>query len=119
MDKNKLDISKKTGERIKYFRTLKKMSQEELALEAELSTTYIGHIERGIKCPTINTLNKICCVLDISLPQLLDFKHDNTYCDNAADKLYMALKELDSNERARLTEIMIEFVGLIKDSKKE
>ena len=34
------------------------------------------------------------------------------------EKLYMALKELDSNERARLTEIMIEFVGLIKDSKK-
>ena len=63
-----MDMS--VGERVKYFRKLKGLSQEELALKAELNAAFLGHLERGLKSPTIKTLEKIVNALDITLGEL-------------------------------------------------
>ena len=55
------------GERIRYFRNLRGWSQETLALQAEINPAFLGHLERGLKSPTIKTLEKIVRALDISL----------------------------------------------------
>ena len=56
---NRETISNIIGERIRKFRTEQHLSQEELAFSSELHPAYIGKVERGEKCPTIETLYKI------------------------------------------------------------
>ena len=35
-----------------------------------MNTAYVGHIERGVQNPTLNTLERICKGLDISVEDL-------------------------------------------------
>lgn len=58
------------GGRIRYFRKLKGWSQETLALQAEINPAFLGHLERGLKSPTVKTLEKIAAALDISMAEL-------------------------------------------------
>ena len=55
------------GKRIKELRTKQGISQEQLALSADLTPAYIGLIERGCKNPTVLTIEKLCNALHISL----------------------------------------------------
>ncbi len=65
---------KKLGNRIYEIRRQKDLSQEQLALLADISVAQIGRIERGkINC-TICTLLTVTKGLGIPLSQLLDFK---------------------------------------------
>lgn len=58
------------GERIRYFRHLRGWSQEQLALRAGLNTAFLGHLERGLKSPTVRTVEKIANALEITLGEL-------------------------------------------------
>ena len=70
---DKIDkIHIKIGLKIKFERMKKNLSQEQLALLADLSKTHIGDIERGESVPSIEVLNKIAVGLDITLPELVD-----------------------------------------------
>lgn len=60
------------GGRIKRFRREQKLNQEELALRSGLNHSYISIIERGDKCPTIETLYKVANGLNIPLYKLVD-----------------------------------------------
>ena len=55
---------KALGIRIRQQRKLMKMTQEELASVSDVSTSYIGHIERGIKRCSLETLICICNALN-------------------------------------------------------
>ena len=71
MEQQKQEITLAVAERIKFYRRLRSYSQESLALQAGLNPAYFGQVERGLKCPTIDTLYKIARALDISLSELL------------------------------------------------
>jgi len=58
------------GEQIRYYRSLRGLSQEALALEAGLNPAFLGHLERSLKSPTVTTLEKIAMALDIPLSEL-------------------------------------------------
>lgn len=58
------------GGRIRYFRKLKGWSQETLALQADMNPAFLGHLERGLKSPTVKTLEKLAAALDISMAEL-------------------------------------------------
>lgn len=60
------------GEKIKYFRILKKMTQKELAKKTGLSTISVRKYESGSRKPKIETLINIYTVLEIKLEDLLD-----------------------------------------------
>ena len=47
---------KSIGKNIRLFRQEKKLRQEDLAEKAELSTNYIGMIERGEKALSLDSL---------------------------------------------------------------
>lgn len=69
-------VSKRIGRRIRQIREKrikgdKKMTQEELALEAGLNRAYIGYIERGERNPSTDTLVKIAKALKVSPKELL------------------------------------------------
>jgi len=55
------------GERIRELRNQKGFSQEQLALSANITTTYLGMLERNQKNPTIKIIERICVSLNVSL----------------------------------------------------
>lgn len=64
-------VMKKTvGEKIRSFRQQKKLTQEQLALGAEINPVFLGHLERNLKSPTITTLEKITRALGITMSEL-------------------------------------------------
>ncbi len=67
------DTALRLGKRIRSLRVSEKISQEELAFKAGISTTYLGQIERAEKSPTVEMLEKISKALDISLYELFSF----------------------------------------------
>lgn len=66
------DILRVLGQRIRYYRKKRGLTQEKLAELAELHPTYIGQLERGEKNPSIETIYKISIALQISTVQLLE-----------------------------------------------
>ncbi|MBD5145578.1 MAG: helix-turn-helix transcriptional regulator [Ruminococcus sp.] len=101
------NISLAVGTRIKNFRTERKMSQETLALAAEVNHTYLGQIERGEKCPTISTVYKICDKLKISLSQLLDFDMEiKPTNEEARYRIDKVLSDLPDDKTVELAEIV-------------
>lgn len=60
------------GERIRELRTKRKISQEQLALRSEITTTYLGLLERNLKNPTVKVVGKICDGLGISLAEFFN-----------------------------------------------
>lgn len=55
------------GKNVAYFRKKKNLTQEGLALKANISRTHISHIEAEniSKSPSLDILFRICDVLDI------------------------------------------------------
>ena len=79
------------GGRIRYFRHLRKLSQEQLALQAGINPAFLGHLERGLKSPTITTLEKLVKALDISFEELFA---DNPSASDPAKEAAMKRFEL-------------------------
>ena len=66
------NINKKIGKIIKLERIKRDLSQERFAELADISKNFVGAIERGESSPTVETLAKIACAFEISLPDLVD-----------------------------------------------
>lgn len=57
-------ITELIGNRIKEIRSEQGISQEKLALKAELDRTYVAGVENGKRNPSIKSLEKIINALD-------------------------------------------------------
>jgi len=55
------------GKRLQVARKTKKMTQQDVAVIAGISTGLVGHIERGLKKPSVDTLAAICRALDVDM----------------------------------------------------
>ena len=67
-----MTINKQLGARIRYLRTQKNLTIEDLALEAEINRNYLCDLERGTRNPTVLVLNKIAKALEINLSTLFE-----------------------------------------------
>lgn len=63
---------KKLGSKIRWIRNTQNLSREKLAELADMNTYYLGEIERGEKKASIDTLFKLCKVLDLKLHELVN-----------------------------------------------
>lgn len=59
-----MSITHTFGQRVRYYRKLKGISQEELADLCDLHRTYIGSVERGERNITLINAEKIANALD-------------------------------------------------------
>ena len=59
------------GQRIRNFRKHRKMTQEALAEAADLSASYLSHIETGTKTASLTAMRQIADALEIRLEELL------------------------------------------------
>ena len=71
MDYNKL------GKRVRSRRTALNWTQERLAREIGVSTSFIGHIERGSRKASIDTLVQLANAMEISTDALLSDSLEN------------------------------------------
>lgn len=53
------------GTVLRKYRKLRGLSQEKLALEANIDRTYLSELERGIRKPTINTVFALSYALGV------------------------------------------------------
>lgn len=65
-------IEEKVGQKIKQIRNEKGLSQEKLALKAEIDRTYLAGVEQGKRNPSIKSLEKIVEALGISFKDLFE-----------------------------------------------
>ena len=104
------------GEKIKYFRVQQGLSQEKLALKAGINPAFLGHLERGLKSPTMTTLDKIEA-LNVSYSQFFD----DTITTNDADtrQFYLNMisscaKRLSDDKLKIVADIVLKLVELSK-----
>ena len=72
------ELASLVGERIRKIRKEDGLSLKLFALRCDMNAAYVGHIERGVQNPTLNTLERICKGLDISVE---DFFIDMLFTD--------------------------------------
>ncbi len=107
-----------TGEQIKYYRLLRGLSQEALALEAGINPAFLGHLERSLKSPTVTTLEKIATALDIPLYELFT---PTSYEDQpdamkqaAIEQVVFLIKDLPTDSIRRIIVILQNIFGIEK-----
>ena len=67
----------KVGQTIAYFRQQKGMSQEVLSGLADIGRSHLSAIERGERKPTLETLYRICCAMDIKMSEVMKKLEEN------------------------------------------
>lgn len=92
------------GERIRRARKQKHLTQEQLAEACDLSTAHIGHIERGTRALSIESLITISEVLNVSTDYLL------LDISNSADKkmsgILNAIENVNNDKYKRLYSVI-------------
>lgn len=104
------------GERIRHFRNLRNWSQLKLATEAGINAAFLGHLERGMKHPTIQTLEKITIALEISLSEFFDYQSNVKVLSNkeAYERIELSLRNLPEADANRIADIVCEMVKIGK-----
>lgn len=67
-----MSIAAEVGQRIRFYRKERNMSQERLAEVCNFHPTYIGQLERGEKNATLESIYRITQGLEISMSQFLE-----------------------------------------------
>lgn len=99
MDTNSL------GKNIRKYRLDKKLKQDQLAEKTDLSTAYIGMIERGEKIPSLESFLNIANALGVSADMLLCDLLSNSY-EIKNTMLDQKLQGLSINERNMIYEMI-------------
>jgi transcriptional regulator with XRE-family HTH domain len=59
-------LNKAFAKTLREVRAKRGLSQEALSFQTDLHRTYISQLERGLKSPSLETLNQLCKALGIS-----------------------------------------------------
>lgn len=68
------DAQARFGQRVKYLRRLRNLTQAQLAEKINLSINYISQIETGIATPTFKTVVVLAQGLGVEIKELFDFE---------------------------------------------
>ncbi len=101
---------KAVGRRIKAARERAGLTQEDLAERANLSTTHISCIERGVKPPKLDTFVVIANALNVSSDVLLQDVVGAVNSENASD-IQLALNSLSNDDQDRVRLIIHAFAS--------
>jgi transcriptional regulator with XRE-family HTH domain len=80
LGKKKLSPGVAFGRVLRELRQERGLSQEALALEADLQRNYISLIERGINQPTITTIFKLAAALEVRPSEIVARVENETRC---------------------------------------
>lgn len=74
-----MSICSKVGDRIRFFRKTKGLTQAQLGEQADLHHTYIGAIERGEKNISLKILERLAQALEVEIHVFFEFSKDSRY----------------------------------------
>ena len=80
MNEAPLNLAEPVGSLLKKYREESNRKQKDIAESSSISVSMLSQIERGITSPSIDTLNKVCSALNISMSQLfssIEHKRDD------------------------------------------
>lgn len=66
-----MDVVQLLGKNVRKLRKLKGMTQEQLALEADMERSYVSDLERGTRNPSVRALGRLAEALSIKPDELL------------------------------------------------
>lgn len=102
-----MDNNYNFGERLRALRVARGLSQEQLALHAGITPTYLGMLERNIKNPTLKVIEQLCQSLNISLNNFfLDCQPETTPNDPSIQQIISLLTNCTEKERRLLLQII-------------
>jgi transcriptional regulator with XRE-family HTH domain len=105
-------ITQLLGERIRTLRNQRGLSQEQLALKADLTPSFIGQIERGLKSPTITSIEKIVNALDVKFEDVFNFDVPVSKKDTSIiEKIEFLLSSRTIEEQEQLYQWMKEMLA--------
>ena len=90
---------KDLGARVKRLRRELNITQEQLAEKVGISTSFLGHIERGTRVASLETFVALCNALNVSADYLLQSSITSDASGTPSD-------DLNPVERARLEEFL-------------
>lgn len=108
-------LSRQIGQSIRRIRLEKDLSQESLALSAGMHPAYFGRLERGERCPTIDTLYKISTALNVPIFDLLEITDENhPEQSNAIQRIASVLDRLPPDKQNYVADMVESIVNLVK-----
>lgn len=66
-----MDVRRLLAKNVREFRLAAGLSQEEVAVRMEVEQTYVSGLERGVRNPTIKTLDRVAKALNVKVGELL------------------------------------------------
>ena len=96
---------KQIGQRVKNERIKRNMSREKLAEVLELSSVYIGQIERGERKMSLDTLSSISDYLNISLDYLVN-GHSNLPQEIDMGQIQSLINRCSRSEMSLITDVL-------------
>ena len=66
-----MDVVQLLGVNVRFHRKLKRMTQEQLALEAGMERSYVSDLERGTRNPSVRVLGRLAQALSVEPSALL------------------------------------------------
>ena len=88
------------GERIKKARLDKKLTQEKIAEQLDVSVAFLSRVERGSSHINLKRLNQLCSILDVTEGYILSGSSDNS--KNYLDEDFKNLLEKCTPEQQKL-----------------
>lgn len=92
------------GKRIKELRTLKNIKSGDLSKKVGISPTFLSYLENGTKNPSLDTLQKICSELGITLGEF--FSSENAKLPKDLQELMQNVKVLKPHQLKILNEFL-------------
>jgi transcriptional regulator with XRE-family HTH domain len=86
------------GLRMKELRTLRKLTQEQLAEKCDVNSKYISRIEMGYSFPSFNILEKICDTLHVEMRDMFDFGHSSKTAGELRKEMRGMMEQADGEK---------------------
>ena len=96
---------KSLGKRIRAERRRQDITQKKLAKMTDISDSFMGHIERGGRALSIETLARLANVLSLSIEYIVCGEH-NYQPDMLPEEIHEALDQMSGSQRKAFLNIM-------------
>lgn len=108
------DVKHTIGKRIHRLRRSKDMTQQHLAERIGVNASYIGPLEKGLKCPSIAVLQKLSEVLEQPIFSFFLEESGDESIDTGAARLAAVLASHPPDERQFLLQMTEEMSGVLR-----
>ncbi|MDY6904054.1 MAG: helix-turn-helix transcriptional regulator [Thermodesulfobacteriota bacterium] len=101
-------LKKQLGIRLKELRLDRDLKQEDIEKKYGFNYRYYGRLERGTINPSLETLNKLCEIFDVSLSELFKFLNSEDKLTTERESIAVKISQtLNNASKAKLKKLKI------------